>query len=141
MPSPSSTPIISLPPLLTPSPSPTSTPAPSEFKVSIQSKSRTDQRIYNIGFLRFSCDNDHTIQVRAKATSGSGSAKVQWKFDGKVVKTDDNSLRNMSSGDTRTSEAIVTTDSFGIYSITADIVNVNGATLASTDITFNHTCI
>ena len=137
--SPSSTPIISIPPIL--SPSPTATPPPSEFRVSIQSKGRTNQRVYDVGFLRFYCKNDSTLQVKVKATNGSGSAKVLWKFDGDVVKTDSDSLKNMSSGDTRTSETIVTTESFGIYSITADIVNANGATLASTDITFSHSCV
>lgn len=138
-PSPSASPgpIISLPPILSPSP----TPSPSEFRVTIQSKGRTDQDIDDFRFPWLSCENTHTLQIRAKATSGAGSANVEWKFNDEVVKTDKKSLENMKNGDTRTSEATVTTESFGVYSIAVDIVNVNGTKLASTDITFSHTCI
>lgn len=132
-----------------PSPSPSNSPSPSPSQTpplaiplagTVLSLARTGVRVYDKTWiiLGYSCKNDHTFVAQVRATAGSGNAKVRWRQGSALLKTEE--LGFISSGDTRSSTAVATTNSIGNYSVTAEFLNASNTVLDSKSMSFSHGC-
>jgi hypothetical protein len=124
-----------------PSPSPSQTPPPVvPLAGTVLSLARTNVRVYERAWIivGYSCKNDHTFVAQVRATAGSGNAKVRWRLGSQLLKTEE--LGFISSGDTRSSTAVATTNSVGNYSVTAEFLNASNTVLNSRSMNFSHSC-